>query len=61
MKSAKTIDNSFFDNLKFWYDLTNTSPDNGYVVYGGEKSYQTNLGTYVSWNDLKRIKFIQND
>lgn len=60
MKSAKTIDNSFFDNLKFWYELTNASSDNGYVVYGGEKSYQTNLGTYVSWNDLKRIKFVKN-
>lgn len=55
MKSGKTMDKSFFDNLKFWYELTKSQTDSGYVVYGGEKSYQTSMGTYVSWNDLKRI------
>ncbi len=55
MKSGKTMDNSFFDNLKFWYKITKTQTDSGFVVYGGEKSYQTSMGTYVSWSDLKRI------
>jgi len=55
MKSGKTMDNSFFDNLKFWYEITKTQTDSGFVVYGGEKSYQTSMGTYVSWSDLKRI------
>ena len=57
MKSAKTIDNSYFDNLKFWYELTKAPADSGYVVYGGEKTYKTTLGTYVGWNDLTHIKY----
>lgn len=56
MKSAKTIDNSYFDNLKFWYELTKTPTNSGYVVYGGEKSFKSNNGNYVGWRELDQIK-----
>ena len=56
MKSARTLDNSFFDNLKFWYELTKTSSDSGYVVYGGDQTFKSNFGTYVGWRELERIK-----
>lgn len=55
IKSAKTMDISFFDNLKFWYDLTNTSSDVGFVVYGGDQSMKTSFGSYLSWKDLDSI------
>lgn len=55
MKSAITIDRSFFDNLKFWYELTNTSSDIGFVVYGGDQTMKTSSGTYLSWKDLDSI------
>ena len=55
IKSGKTMSTSFFDNLRFWRTLTALPKDQGYVVYGGDQSMQTNASTYVSWRDLKRI------
>jgi len=55
IKSGKTISNSYFDNLKYWYQLTGMSEDHGYVVYGGEQSLQTSTGSFISWKHLKQI------
>lgn len=55
MKSAKTMDKSFFDNLKYWYGLTNNPVDSGAVIYGGEKSMKTSNGSLISWMNLDLI------
>jgi len=55
IKSGKTISNSYFENLKYWRQLAGMAEDKGYVVYGGEKSLQTNMGTFVSWRKIDQI------
>jgi predicted AAA+ superfamily ATPase len=54
IKSGKTISNSYFDNLKHWWRLPEVSEDKGYVVYGGNNSMQTSLGTFVSWKEINQ-------
>lgn len=55
IKSGKTMSTSYFDNLIYWRSLVNLPEDRGYVVYGGEQSMQTSVGTLISWRNLDRI------
>jgi predicted AAA+ superfamily ATPase len=55
IKSGKTLSNSYFDNLKYWRQLAGIAEDKGYVVYGGEKSLQTSVGSFISWRQLDQI------
>lgn len=56
IKSGKTISNHYFDNLKYWRNLTKTPDDWGYVVYGGDKSYKSSIGSFLSWRDIEQIQ-----
>ena len=59
IKSGKTINNSYFANLKYWRNLAKMPDDYGYVVYGGEKSLQTSIGSFISWKHLDRIQHLE--
>ena len=56
IKAGKTISNSYFANLKYWRQLAKMPEDRGYVVYGGEQSLQTNIGSFISWRHLDRVQ-----
>lgn len=56
IKAGKTIDRSYFDNLIFWRQLTGLAQDEGYVVYGGQDSIRTGIGSFISWKKLNEIK-----
>lgn len=56
IKSGKTISTSYFENLKYWRQLAGMAKDQGYVVYGGNQSMQTNQGSLTSWKDMDRIQ-----
>jgi predicted AAA+ superfamily ATPase len=55
IKSGKTMSNSYFENLKYWRRLAGMAENQGYVVYGGEKSMQTSQGSLVGWKEIDRI------
>lgn len=55
IKSGKTISSSYMNNLRYWRDLAGLPENQGYVVYGGEKSMQTSTGTYISWREQDKI------
>ena len=59
IKSGKTIDNSYFSNLKYWRNLAEMPKDYGYVVYGGEKTLKTSIGSFISWKHLDRIQYFK--
>jgi predicted AAA+ superfamily ATPase len=55
IKSGKTISDSYLTNLKYWRKLAKIPEDQGYVVYGGDRSLQTNMGSFISWQQLDHI------
>jgi hypothetical protein len=57
IKSGKTIANSYFDNLRYWRQISGIAEDMGYVVFGGEQSFQTSLGPILSWKELNQIPY----
>ena len=58
IKSGKTISNSYFENLKYWHQVTGLAQEKGYVVYGGNQSMQTSQGSLISWKEMDRILLI---
>ncbi len=55
IKSGKTMSTSYFDNLQYWRLLAAVPENQGYVVYGGEQSIQSNSGSLISWRELEHI------
>ncbi|MEA3440238.1 MAG: ATP-binding protein [Chloroflexota bacterium] len=55
IKAGKTMSDSYFKNLKYWQRLAGMPEDEGYVVYGGENSLKTSIGSYISWKQLDKI------
>ena len=49
IKSSKTIKKDFFLGLKYWCDLAQISPSEGYIVYGGDDFEKRSMGNIISW------------
>jgi len=49
VKSGQTIMTDFFDSLSKWNTLAKASPDNGYVVYGGDMMQKRSVGNILGW------------
>lgn len=52
IKSGKTRNASFFQNLNYWKKLSGDSPQNMHVIYGGNENLKTSMGNYVSWRNI---------
>lgn len=56
IKSASTINNSFFRNLQFFQKHTNADLQlRSWLIYGGSESQQRGFATVRPWNDLEGI------
>jgi predicted AAA+ superfamily ATPase len=52
IKSAETIVSTFFDSLNYWYELSETKHENGYVIYGGLENQERTKANIVSWQSV---------
>lgn len=50
IKSGETIASDFFKGLTYWNSLALTSPDNGYLIYGGSEVQQRSVGNVFGWS-----------
>lgn len=55
IKSGMTLNNDFFKNLHYWYDLSGADPASGYLVYGGNENQYRSLGRVLSWRNLDTL------
>lgn len=55
IKSGMTMNDSFFDALKYWQELTASSPANSYLVYAGNDNYKRSFGNIVGWQSIQDI------
>ncbi len=55
IKSGKTINQRFFDDLHYWCKLAEIDPTRGYVVYGGLEKHTRSVGNIVSWQSAADI------
>ena len=52
IKSSETVNEKYFDSLKYWSNLTNTDNKNMYLIYGGEENLTRNNMNVISWNNI---------
>ena len=55
IKAGKTMDKSYFANLRYWRELAGMPDDYGDVVYGGEQTMNTSFGKFLSWRDVDTL------
>ena len=55
IKSARTFTNSFTKGLEFLIKHANLKPENGYIIYGGDKSFQYKMKKVLSWRYLNEV------
>jgi hypothetical protein len=55
VKRGHTINQSFFKNLTFWNELSDTDPEKNYIVYGGDVQQQRSKGSVLGWRKTDAI------
>lgn len=49
IKSGESIDSGYFEALSRWNEISETNPQDNFVVYGGEEAQKRGTGSVVSW------------
>lgn len=55
IKSGRTINSQFFDGLKYFQSLSGASPEESYLIYGGEEVQKRSIAKVMSWKNLDEI------
>lgn len=55
IKSGRTINTHFFDNLKYFQPLSGALPEESFLVYGGDEVQKRSLAQVLSWKNLQDI------
>jgi len=53
IKSSHTIQEKFFDGLKYWMKLSGADPTSLYLLYAGDDSFVRNQINVVSWKHIR--------
>ncbi|WP_319560281.1 ATP-binding protein [Marispirochaeta sp.] len=52
IKSSETINEKYFDGLKYWNELTGIDKENMYLIYGGKENMVRNDMNVISWDNI---------
>lgn len=52
IKSGRTMQSSWFDNLELFYRISGLPPSRGYLLYGGDQEQITNRGIVGGWRSM---------
>ena len=55
IKSGETINEDFFNGLKYFKKISAESEDRFYLLYGGEKGYSRKHGRVLGWRSLAEL------
>jgi uncharacterized protein len=55
IKAGQTSSANYFKTLNKWCELTNTSPQDSLVVYGGLENQTRSIGKLISWQNCGEI------
>ena len=55
IKSGRTINASFFDGLRYFQKASGASPENSYLVYGGDEKQRRSNAQVIGWAFLGEI------
>ncbi len=53
IKSGRTVDSAYFDELRYWNKLAETDGSENIVIYGGDENQSRTAGRVMSWRSLE--------
>jgi len=58
IKSGETIAKDYFNGLQEWNKISNTNPNNNFLIYGGELKQERSVGNIMGWKNIGN--FVEN-
>ncbi len=55
VKANQTVNTNFFDELKYWNEISGTVSKNNFIIYGGDKNQKWNMGHILGWQSLDKV------
>lgn len=55
IKAGRTINMNFFDELKYWNEISGTKPKDNFLIYSGDENQVRSVGNVLSWKSLDKI------
>ncbi|CAN5215706.1 ATP-binding protein [soil metagenome] len=55
IKSSETTTSAFLDNLAEWNELSQTSPEDNYLIYAGKHNQTRSRGNVISWQSASTL------
>jgi hypothetical protein len=52
IKSSETVNEKYFDGLKYWNEITGIAKENMYLIYGGKENMVRNEMNVISWDNI---------
>lgn len=52
IKSGATFTTDYFKGIKVWSELSGTKKSDCHLIYGGDKKFDTSVGTVIPWRDF---------
>jgi predicted AAA+ superfamily ATPase len=57
IKSARTINSNFFSSLTYFQNASGISPEDSYLIYGGEEIQKRSNAQVLNWNRLDLLPY----
>lgn len=57
IKSGRTINSNFFNSLTYFQNASGTSPEDSYLIYGGDEVQNRSHAQVLNWNRLDLLPY----
>jgi predicted AAA+ superfamily ATPase len=57
IKSGRTINSNFFNSLTYFQNASGLSPEDSYLIYGGEEVQKRSIVQILNWNHLDLLPY----
>jgi len=57
IKSSRTLNSHFFDSLTFFQNLSESKPEDSFLIYGGDENQKRSKANVVNWQSLASLPY----
>jgi uncharacterized protein len=57
IKSGRTINSNFFNSLIYFQNASGTSPEDSYLIYGGDENQKRSIAQVINWRTLSLLPY----
>lgn len=57
IKSSRTLNSHFFDSLTFFQNISDSKPEDSFLIYGGDENQKRSKANVVNWQSLVSLPY----